>query len=123
MDNKLEKSNRFHDLGTPARVVIYVVNGLLLCVLLGSSIFAAMIGFMAFFYALGSIGRGGGTALIVMFLIACWFIASFACFVGVIVITAWKQRWNWVLQFLPLAAAVIFYSSLIIANRWSNMAN
>jgi hypothetical protein len=114
---KMGKLERFTNLSSSIRIVIYILNALLLVGFLLLFALTLLIGFMPFLYALGSIGKGGGTFLAVMFLMVLWFLASFGCFIGVIVIAALKNRWSWTFQFLPFITAVIFYSILVIATH------
>ncbi len=115
----MEKTERFINLSSSTRIVIYVVNALLLVVFFIFFAFALLVEFMPFLYAIGSVGQGGGTFLAVMILIDLWFLASLGCFIGVIVIAALKIRWSWALQFLPFITALIFYSILVIATHLS----
>ena len=109
---------RFSNLGSAACTVIYVVNALLLVGFLALTILiiAPLLTLALIFGALPEAGnRGNLIPLALIMLVVLWTLASFICFVGVIVITAIKKRWNWILQFLPFATAGLFYLILKLA--------
>src|SRR6185369_11014258 len=97
----MEQTKKFSNLGTPARVIIYIVNALLAIGSVQLCVIVFGIGLWGSLYALGSLKNGGAIFLFLFFLIMLWFLGSFACFFAVIAIAVTKKRWSWILQFLP----------------------